>query len=294
LFIGLGVKVVYPADFSGSPYSILACGITMPPQRLAFPFSVVKAPSARWEGIPSAYNEIAPAWLLTDNLYALKRNEAKYRARNTARRMSLQCDVFRPETVDRMRDACRRLEAAPKIRDVYTERDIEGLGKNYLTETNRQRALGAYRFHIHYYALLGMLEQAEATLDCATPSDVTRLLMTPSNLPCWEHQRQILSSDPNTQEVVPLLRELESMLHVVARDVERSRMKDDLRGQQIISDYEDVHVPADKDPLVQETWKGTRLLQERLRNVLLRMDASSTRHSGQTGQATASYAIATT
>src|SRR5262249_53272965 len=123
-FFGLGVNVKYPCDLSGAPYSVIACGVCLPPQKVAFPFSLVNSPSGRWPGVPPAYNEIVPAWLLTDNLYALKRCEEKYRARNQARRSRFDFRVFRPDTVDRMRDACRRLEAVPQAREVYTDRDI--------------------------------------------------------------------------------------------------------------------------------------------------------------------------
>jgi hypothetical protein len=290
LFIGLGVKIVFPADFSGSPYSILACGVTMHSQRLAFPFSLVTPPSARWAEIPQSYNEVIPAWMLTDNLFAVKRNEAKFSARNKATRLPVQCEVFHAETVDQMRDACRRLDAIRMVRDVYTERDIEGLGKNYLTETNRQRALAAYRFHIHHYALIGLLQQAEETLDGDRAAEIRRLLVSPSRQARWEHQRRMLCDEPGSHDVVALLCELDNMLHVVARDVERSRTKDDLRGRQIIADYAGIHVPADEDPLVQHTWKECRQLQERLHRVLLRIEAQE--NLPPISQAPASYAAA--
>jgi hypothetical protein len=293
MFFGLGVKVMYPSDFSGSPYSILACGITMPSQKLAFPFSLVTAPSTHAEGIPPVYNEIVPAWQLTDNLFALKRNQVKFKSRSQGRRQPLDFEVFRPATVDLMKDACRRLEAVPEVRDLYTDRDIEGLGKNYLTEANRQRALAAYRFYTHYYALLGLLEQAEATLDCEEPIAAQRLLTTSSSNSRWEHQRQILWDELGFDTVAAPLCELEGMLEIVARDVERSKMKDDWRGTKIIADYAEVRVPADQDPLVHETWKETRNLQVRLRDVLLRVEAlRELAAAPQPGLAAASYASA--
>ena len=58
-------------------------------------------------------------------------------------------EVFRPDTVDLMRDAGQRLAAVPQVKDVYTDRDIEGLGQNLLTETHRWQALQAYRPRWH-------------------------------------------------------------------------------------------------------------------------------------------------
>src|SRR5208282_4258957 len=86
MFLGLGVNIKFPADFSKAPYSIITCGVTTLPQKVMFPFSMINLPSAMQRGISPAFNEIIPAWLLTDNLYTLKRNEGKYQARNKARR----------------------------------------------------------------------------------------------------------------------------------------------------------------------------------------------------------------
>src|SRR5262249_41384678 len=71
LFLGLGANVKFPADFTRSPYTVLACGVMTLPQRLAFPFSLVNTPSASWPDVPPAYNELVPGWMLSDNLYAL-------------------------------------------------------------------------------------------------------------------------------------------------------------------------------------------------------------------------------
>src|SRR5207249_2655638 len=98
------VNIKYPADFSRAPYTIIASGVTTLPQKITFPFSLVNNPSSPYPGISPAYNEIIPAWLLTDNLFTLKRNEGKYKARNKARRTPFEFDVFRPDTIDLMRD----------------------------------------------------------------------------------------------------------------------------------------------------------------------------------------------
>src|SRR5207248_2064313 len=110
-------------------------------------------------------NEIQPAWMLSENLYALKRNEAKYRARNRARRSTFPFAVFRPEIIDLLRAACRRLEAVSTVQETYTDRDIEGVGKNYLVEAARHRAIEAYRFHTRAYALLVLKERVARGLD---------------------------------------------------------------------------------------------------------------------------------
>jgi hypothetical protein len=264
MFFGLGVNVKFPADFSESPYSIVACGATTLPQKVRFPFSLINLPSAHWPGVSPAYNQITPAWLLTDNLYTLKRNEAKYRARNRARRAALRLELFRPDTVDLMRDACRRLEKVAPIREVYTDRDIEGLGANVLPERARLRAVEAYRFFIRHYALLGLKE----ALAGGRAGSWDRLLTRPSADPRWEHQRRLLTEELGVCDAAAALRELHAMLEKVARDVEQSKAKDDERGRRVLDDYAQTHVPAHADPFVKQTWAETRKTQAEIERLL--------------------------
>src|SRR5262249_44325380 len=139
-----------------------------------------------------AFNEIVPGWMLAENLYALKRTEQKFRSRNRARRARIEFAVLRPDTIDLVRDACRRLEAVRQRQEVYTEDEIGGLGKNLLTERSRQQAVAAYRFAVRYYALLGLKERAEAARAEGRSDLGHGLLATPGPDPRWEHQRQIL------------------------------------------------------------------------------------------------------
>jgi hypothetical protein len=272
-FLGLGVNIKFPSDFSRAPYTIIASGVSTLPQKLTFPFSLVNTPAAHWPGISPAFNEIIPAWLLTDNLYTLKRNEAKYRARNRARRTALAFEVFRPDTVDLMRDACLRLEAVTEPKEVYTERDIPGVGKNYLREAVRRPAAAAYRFHMRCYALLGLLGRAQAALRAGYADVAGRLLATPGDDPRWEYQRRLLAEFLDVTDVRDGLRELPELLEKAARDVERSRAKDDERGPGIIDDYAFTHVPAGRDAFVCQTWDETRRLQAELKQLLLRLDS---------------------
>ncbi len=271
LFVGLGVNVKYPADFSRSPYTILACGVTTLPQRVAFPFSLVNLPSGRWPEISPAFNEIIPAWLLTDNLYAVKRCEGKYRARNKARRARLEFETLRPAVVDLLRDAVRRLERVPERKEVYTERDVEGLGKNYLREEHRAAAIEGYRFFIRYYALLGLKRRVEELMKAGQAHALAGLLATPTSEYPWEHQRGILAEEGGRAGVAGVLKCLPPLLEQVARAVEASKAKDDDRGRRIIGDYAEVHVPADRDPFVRQTWQETRALQGEVEQLLARL-----------------------
>jgi hypothetical protein len=272
-FFGLGVSIKYPADFSQAPYSLIASGVHTLPQKLAFPFSLVNAPSAQFPNIPPAYNELFPAWMLTDNLYALRRNEKKYSERNRARRTSVETDLFRLDVLRLMRDACRRLETVAATREVYTERDIDGLGKNYLLDSHRLRAIAAYRFHLLYHGLLGLKGRAEGAFQQAEDGAVDSLLNTPSSQPSWEFLRQIVREEGGYQEVAEALEALPPMLEAFALDVEQARTKDDERGNRVIDDYAAVHTPAAADPLVRQAWDDAHRLRGETQELLRRLSA---------------------
>ena len=137
-------------------------------------------------------NQIIPAWLLTDNLFAVQRTEGKFRARNRARRCQFDLRVFRPAVIDLMRAACRRLQAVRTPRESYTERDLEGLGKNFMLEVHRTAAIESYHRFIQYYALLSLKEHVTSCLDQLPRESLNDLLRAPDSNRAWEHARQVL------------------------------------------------------------------------------------------------------
>lgn len=110
IFFGLGVNVKFPADYSKSPYSIIATGVSTLPQRVEMPFSLINIRAESIDGVSPAYNEILPGWVLSDNIYAVRRNERKYAVRNKASRVDLGFEVFRPEIIDLMIQARAALQ----------------------------------------------------------------------------------------------------------------------------------------------------------------------------------------
>jgi hypothetical protein len=163
-----------------------------------------------------------------------------------------------------MRHACRRLDAAPAGNDVYTDRHIEGLGKNFLREANRIQALAAYGFFIKFYALKKLSQEVRSAYRQGCADSLADLLTRPSDHPEWEHPRRILVEELGETGAVAALRQLPAMLEQVATWVERSRAKDDVRGSAIIPDYADVHPLAAEDSWVRQTWAQTRELQEEI------------------------------
>src|SRR5262249_32982146 len=156
-----------------------------------------------------------PAWVLVDNLYTARRSEVKYRARNQARRSELQLEVFRPSIIELMRDAVLRLESVAEPKEVYTERDIAGLGKNYLLEEHRLGAIEAYLFFIHYYALLGLKQRLTGLLSERQSLRGNQLPPAGPEDGPWKHQRRILEEEFGHACAVSALRLLPAMLEKV-------------------------------------------------------------------------------
>ena len=269
-FFGLGVNIKFPTDFSRAPYSIIASGVNTLPQKVAFPFSLINSPSISPPEVSPAYNEIIPAWVLIDNMYSLKRNEEKFKSRNKATRNSIRFDVFRPEIIDLMSTASERLDSIQETKPVYTDRDIQGLGKNFLLDRHRLTAIEAYHFYVKYYALMGLKLVIEQWLANVQGQRVDELLTTTHDDPIWEYQRLLLCKYGVT-DIVDGLREVAAMTEKVAQEVERSKAKDDQRGARIIDDYADAHPAASQDKFVQQTWQKTQRQLDETKGLIKKM-----------------------
>jgi len=271
-FFGLGVNVKFPTDLTRSPYTIIASGVSMLPQKVEFPFSLINTPAHVHPGISPAYNEIMPSWVLSDNIYMVKRNEGKYAKRNKAKRSKFVFEVFRPEIVDMMVEARDRLKSVSG-KEIYTAKEIEGLGKNYMTEASRKKAIETYTFYIRYYALQGLKRELSIWLASGRAEDVAQWLVTPSTHPRWEHERQILLKEFPGVEVKEMLQHLVRAQERIASDVQTSKEKDDRRGAEVIEDYLEAHKPAKEDSFVKETWALTNTLKEEVQQLLSSLES---------------------
>jgi len=219
MFFGLGCSVKFPADFSRSPFCIIATGVTTLPQRVEFPFSLICAPFRNQDGIPSAYNQIIPGWVLSENMFSIQRNEAKFAGRNRARRWEYGGSIIGDHSIPLLIDAMERLRSC-KDSEIYTEESLPGLGKNFLTEEHRKRAIETYSFHIRYHALRSLGEDGNRE-----PSPVSR---------------DVLEEYYPGESLQDLLKLRESMEQTIAELVRKSREKDSVRGARIIEDYAEV------------------------------------------------------
>ena len=74
MFFGLGVNIKFPSNFRESPFTLIASGLTTLPQRLKFPFSLVRPGDPQLVGVAPRLNEVVPGWNYSKNAYALDRN----------------------------------------------------------------------------------------------------------------------------------------------------------------------------------------------------------------------------
>ncbi|NUN98803.1 MAG: hypothetical protein HUU16_21830 [Candidatus Omnitrophica bacterium] len=246
MFLGLGVNVKFPGCFTEAPYTFIATGTNLAPQRVAFPFSLIAPPSRYPRHVRPGLNEIIPGWVLDRNLFALLRGEQKFAERDRSFRSQLERRVFRREIIERMLAARARL-AEIEGEEVYTESEAEGLGENFLTEKSRLRAMEVYSFHIQLFALEGLF------LRCADRGKVSStLIRRPSADPEWEFRRTLILSEGLGSSPSELLRLYVERMKTVALRIEESKSRDDQRGARSIPDYADHHLLAAENRFVRD------------------------------------------
>ena len=152
MFFGLGVNIKFPANYRESPFTLIATGLTTLPQRVKFPFSLIRPGDPQLVGVAPRLNEIVPGWNYARNAYALDRNLYKYSLRGKGVVPSAFYSIFNPDTVRYVCDAYQRLQVSA-IRDIYTKEHIDGLGENFMRERIRQQAIKTYQEYLERYVL---------------------------------------------------------------------------------------------------------------------------------------------
>ena len=240
MFFGLGVNIKFPANYRESPFTLIASGVTTLPQRLKFPFSLVRPGDPQLMGVPARLNEIVPGWNYARNAYALDRNCYKYSVRGKGLVPSAFCSLYNADTVRYVFDAYNRLQVS-QVRDVYTKEHIDGLGENFMRERVRQDALRAYLEYLERYVLdqIVQLVENDSSLVSQSPRELRRLLPGDLN----REVSRVLNLPETFEELLKRYRQLEKdwferVSHGLDRDTER--------GKQIFDDYVSAH-PVDKE-----------------------------------------------
>jgi hypothetical protein len=252
-FFGLGAAIRFPTDFSEAPYSVVSMGVSTLPQRVRFPFSLITVSAEpldeRGVGVPRAYNELIPSWGLYANAYGLVRTELKFARRDHARRHVIDYKVLRPAIVRLINDARDRLLAITSMKPVYLEDDIEGIGKNFVREEARLKAIEVYGRTLKRYCLRVLLAEQEGNLQIPGSGELAHQLA-----------RQLLPGIGLNQRL-KLLIEIE---RANAELVQASKSRDDERGARIIPGYAAAHAAAAEDPVVLNAWERVRRTEERV------------------------------
>jgi hypothetical protein len=263
LFFGLGTSCKFPADFSRAPYTIIATGCTTSPQCCIFPFSLITAPSSPMESVPAHCNELLPGWMLSDNMYALKRNELKFLSRNKAKRTSVASAIFRPEIIDMVIGARDTLKNVTTEKPLYLETDIQGIGSNFISRKNVGKAITTYTGCIEHYCLEAVYLRCRECAENGKELSKKNILSTSSAIEHWQHVTTVMKNEAiglsRLQDALDRYHELvEKILH----DVVFSKKKDDLRGGRIMRDYHLSHIEVSADPVVQELVKKSGEIAE--------------------------------
>ena len=252
-FFGLGCAIRFPSDFSEAPYTVISMGVSTLPQKIRFPFSLLTVsaePIDESQGlVPRAYNELIPAWGLFANAYGLVRTELKFAKRDQARRHLIDYKVMRPQIMRQVREARDRLLSVTVTKPVYLETDIDGIGKNFLREETRLKAIEVYGRALKRYCLRVLLAEQEGNLQIPGSGELAH-----------ELARQLLPGIGFNQRMKLLL----DMERQNAELVQTSKARDDERGARIIPGYAEAHLAAADDPVVASAWARVTKTGERI------------------------------
>ena len=237
LFFGLGVNIKFPANFKESPFTIVATGVTCEPQRLMFPFSLIKKGSLSADPSKSLLNELIPGWNYAKNAYALDRNIYKYSTRGKGFVDASFGALSQSELVKNVFDAYQRLQIKT-IKDIYFKEDIVGLGSNYLRETVRQSALKAYHDVLERFILDTFISAIEADLSLLSeaPKDIRKSIS-------GEVFREVSRDWILPENVGELLKKYKALEKEWFDCVFKGLDRDATRGREIFDDYDEVHLP---------------------------------------------------
>lgn len=268
MFFGLGSSIKFPADYRLSPYTVISTGAVTLPQKLEFPFSLVTQPPAHYGSVPPLFNELRPGWMLSDNLYTLVRNEEKYRKRNKSRRDAFEFTIMRPDIIDMMVTARARLRTAGS-REIYTESDIPGTGKNFITPSALAAGLEAYNFFIRYYSLLMYMKRTARVLAGGGQISAVEILKPDNELRWWQHGAAILEGEGlSAENPSENIEEFMAMTRKIYVKTLASRQKDYDRGRSLIDDYAMYHDLPENDPVVKNLRKNTDIEIKRAEQIL--------------------------
>jgi len=309
VFWGLSCVVKFPVDLTMSPYSIVAAGTTVPPQRVCMPFSLIVT------GNDNNHNNIIPGWVLSSSPYTVARSETKYSTRRKAQRHNHYTGwkIIRPETIAmchwaRKQLACVGGTESPTLTKTYaTDKAIPGIGSNILSEKGRLAGIQAYSDCIQKFALHGLLmwlSTQETLVDAslerefqAVPQVLAEFVnvdklynqvswpefpwqATMNERQMWEYQKQLLldefprNGSSTAEWVIELLQTLVVLEKAYAAKIFKSKKRDDQRGAATIPGYERSHIAAEIDPVIKQANQDAEEVKLAVANLTRKLKSS--------------------
>ncbi len=163
-FWGLSNVVKFPINLTQSPYSIVAAGVQFMPQRVCMPFSLFTDHLVQENNNVIHGNHCCPGWVLLHSPYTVARSEYKFSTRTKAKRHHRYTNwkISRPMIIDlcvKARRALQGLNCNGQQELYFSDKDIDGLGMCYMSESSRLDGIKVYSNFIQRYALHGLLDK---------------------------------------------------------------------------------------------------------------------------------------
>jgi carbonic anhydrase/acetyltransferase-like protein (isoleucine patch superfamily) len=312
-FWGLSCVVKFPVDLSAAPYTIVAAGTTLAPQRCTMPFSLIVNNDS---GSGGGGTSIIPGWVLRNSPYTIVRSEVKFATRRKAARHASYTGwkILRPQTIDLCVAARRALQSVHGAALYESDTALPGIGASQLTEKGRIAGIQAYTECIQQFALQGLYtflvasrSKSSGSLDKALASEfdhvaavALRQEATSGDTSCgasvvrwpefpwdadqspeafWKSQRTLLLEEfPVVQNVAGWARSLLQQFLVLettyAERVYKCKERDDARGIATIPDYKRAHILVDQDPVIAAVRADLKVKEETVQALLLELDGS--------------------
>lgn len=253
IFFGIGASVKFPANLSNAPFSLIAPSVTLSPQKIEFPFSLIMESG-------NTHNEIIPGWVWKYNRYMLRRNEIKYFNRNKASE-NICADILQPATIDCILNAIKILIDLKNKHEDITSGYID-VGLNSITPINLNDAIHIYSEIIELYCLKSFYE---AFFDNSHQlKSLQGLLKKDLKSKHWYHARKIFKKHVQLTTSGEILSAYLNKIKEEISQVKKSKDRDLIRGKEIFDDYELVHSPVNQDDVVKNLKAYTKEVEYKM------------------------------
>lgn len=316
VFWGLGCVIKMPVDVSKAYYSVIAAGVQLPPQSITMPFSLIMSGNhsnhaGMNEIVPGWLLAQSPYTILRSEEKFKSRRKAKRHDYYCGWKIIRPTTI---DACMNARNNLVKVAESSASTTTFTIKDVSGIGSNYLSKRGLSLGINTYTEFIQRYALNGLLELLSSGADIEKVQELlskSKLyheeLQTKSSqvswplLP-WEEESHGNETKLLMHKLYILTKELPSILQSTkenqidsfaevgskclkklieieenhARQVLRSKQRDDKRGKATVPGYSLAHVKAEDDKVVKLAQKQAKhIISKSNEMILLLLDAQS-------------------